>query len=286
MIYLSENLVLWLALTWQNPKLETCRNETQRDLPMTLPTARPWLVRLQPAVLSVGLLLVGNAAQAQVDETLDQWRLSLGYQHYSEPDMRLQGPELGLHWRRPSPHSLNFEADALVGVQNYSSAISGRLNDVLNIDTRWRVLQPSSAWPQWSYGLALHTHFNDLSGTTSLGYGGYQRISAQIWLPVRWRLQTEQAWEIDAGALLWGQHVSRLSQVGRGNSDVSNVQRSGVYLQASTTVESSYGPLTPYLRWAWVGDSDEKVVQLSGLRQRVYEPRNNRVDVGVQWRFR
>ncbi len=249
------------------------------------PRPRHLPANFKPALLSVSLALAVGAAQAQAADSND-WRLSLGYQHYSESAMRLQGPELGLHWRRPLSSGLQLEAEGLMGVQHYSSDRTGSLNNVFNLDTRWRVLQPLGALPAFSYGLALHTHFNNLRGVTTTGYGGYDRISTQIWLPVRWSISAEQPWALDAGALLWGQHVSRLSQVGSGNSDVTNVQRSGFYLQGSTTVDSSYGAFTPYVRWAWVDNSDEKVVQLSGLRQRVYEPRNNRVDVGLQWRFR
>lgn len=241
--------------------------------------------RFKPALLGAAMAFGMLAAHSQ-NAPADDWRLSLGYQHYSEPAMRLQGPEMGLHWRRPVGIGMQLEAEALVGIQNYNSDSTGSLNEVLNVDTRWRVMQPLGALPAFSYGLALHTHYNNLRGTTSTDNGGYERISAQIWLPVRWSISSAQPWEIDAGALLWGRHTSRLSQAGPGNSDVTNVQRTGFYLQGSTTLASSYGPITPYVRWAWVDNSDEKVTQFTGLRQRVYEPRNNRVDVGLQWRFR
>lgn len=225
-------------------------------------------------------------AQAQPLQNWGAWQLSAGWQNYSEPQMQLKGPELGLHWQSLNLAPYTLEADAHLGLQNYSSEVSGRLDSVLNLDTRWRALRTSTDQPQWQYGLALHTHANFLRGTTSLGFGGYDRLSTQVWLPVRWHSTHTQPWTVDAGWLLWGEHVSRLSQVNARFQDVTNTQRKGAYLQVSKKVHSSLGELEPYARWAWVDDSDVRVMNVSGQATSTYEPENTRLQVGVKWHFR
>ena len=232
-------------------------------------------------------LLVGaiGMAQAQTEQTLGGWQLSAGWQDYSEPQMNLKGPELGLHWQSRRLGAYTLEADAHVGLQNYSSSDSGRLDQVPNVDTRWRALRALTAQPQWQVGLALHTHANFLRGTTSLGFGGYDRLSTQVWLPVRWQSLGDQRWAIDAGWLLWGEHVSRLSQVNTSLQDVTNTQRKGAYFQISQKRHTSRGELEPYARWTWVDDSDVQEVTVSGQIRGAYEPRHNRLQVGLKWRF-
>ena len=229
---------------------------------------------------------VMGSAQAQPEEKRGAWQLSAGWQDYSEPQMNLKGPELGVHWQSQTWGQYTLESDAQLGLQNYSSVPSGRLDSVLNLDTRWRVLRASTAQPQWQVGLALHTHANFLRGTTSLGFGGYDRLSTQVWLPVRWQQNNTHPWTVDAGWLLWGQHVSRLSQVNTRLQDVTNQQRKGVYFQISKDIHTGLGEMQPYARWTWVDDSDVHWVSLVGMDRGTYEPRNNRLQVGLKWRIR
>jgi hypothetical protein len=239
--------------------------------------------------LCVAWVFVGAIVpvQAQPEQALGAWQLSTGWQDYSEPQMNLKGPELGVHWQSQKLGPYTLEADAHLGLQNYSSVPSGRLNSVLNLDTRWRALRVSTAQPQWQYGLALHTHTNFFRGTTSLGFGGYDRLSTQMWLPVRWHSASAQPWAVDAGWLLWGEHVSRLSQVNPRLQDVTNQQRKGVYLQISKNVHTDLGEMEPYARWTWVDNSDVRWVTVGpGQARGDYEPRNNRLQVGLKWQLR
>ena len=239
--------------------------------------------------LCAAWVFVGAIApvQAQPEQALGAWQLSTGWQDYSEPQMNLKGPELGVHWQSQKLGPYTLEADAHLGLQNYSSVPSGRLNSVLNLDTRWRALRASTAQPQWQYGLALHTHANFFRGTTSLGFGGYDRLSTQVWLPVRWHSASAQPWAFDAGWLLWGEHVSRLSQVNPHLQDVTNQQRKGVYLQISKNVHTDLGEMEPYARWTWVDNSDVRWVTVGpGQARGDYEPRNNRLQVGLKWQLR
>ncbi len=242
------------------------------------------LMSLCAAWVFVGAIV---PVQAQPEQVLGDWQLSTGWQDYSEPQMNLKGPELGVHWQSQKLGLYTLEADAHLGLQNYSSVPSGRLNSVLNLDTRWRALRVSTAQPQWQYGLALHTHTNFFRGTTSLGFGGYDRLSTQVWLPVRWHSANAQPWAVDAGWLLWGEHVSRLSQVNPRLQDVTNQQRKGVYLQISKNVHTDLGEMEPYARWTWVDNSDVRWVTVGpGQARGDYEPRNNRLQVGLKWQLR
>jgi len=242
------------------------------------------LLNLCAAWVFVGAIV---PVQAQPEQALGAWQLSTGWQDYSEPQMILKGPELGVHWQSQKLGPYTLEADAHLGLQNYSSVPSGRLNSVLNLDTRWRALKVSTAQLQWQYGLALHTHTNFFRGTTSLGFGGYDRLSTQVWLPVRWHSASAQPWAVDAGWLLWGEHVSRLSQVNPRLQDVTNQQRKGVYLQISKNVHTDLGEMEPYARWTWVDNSDVRWVTVGpGQARGDYEPRNNRLQVGLKWQLR
>ena len=84
-----------------------------------------------------------------------------------------------------------------------------------------------------------------------------------------------------------GEHVSRLSQVNTNLQDVTNQQRKGAYLQISKKVKTDHGELEPYAHWAWVDNSDVRWVTVApGVERGDYEPRNNRLQVGLKWRLR
>ena len=244
----------------------------------------------------LGLLLPVLAISQTVPEPLGIWSYSLGVQRYTEPSMQLLGPEVGLHWRsRPlaSWGQAQIEVDALAGQQKYSSDETGHRNNVPNIETRWRSLWPMNIAPNISYGLALHTHFNYLEGVTSAGYGGYDRKSTQLWLPFRWT-DSGQHWSalgpvkslsVDAGILLFGQHVSKLSQANAIKYiDITNTQHSGVYIQSKVDYSTASGTYSPFIRWTWVDDSN-KVNGLRSGQQDFYEPINRRLQIGVEWRY-
>lgn len=240
----------------------------------------------KPFRWSVGCLIASGVGLVQAQPASDVWQLSAAWQAYSEAQMSLKGPELGVHWQSRRWEAYNLEADAHWGLQNYSSSQSGRLEQVHNLDTRWRALRSPSVYSQWQYGLALHTHVNFLRGTTSLGFGGYDRLSTQVWLPIRWQSPDPQPWTMDAGWLLWGEHVSRLSQANSSLQDVTNTQRRGVYFQVSQKISSSRGDFEPYARWTWVDDSDIRQVTVNEQIKGAYEPLNRRLNVGVKWQFR
>jgi len=226
------------------------------------------------------------------------WATSAGLNSYTESMMRLQGPELGLHLRLSDVAwggHWGLEADVLYGRQDYESLSSGRKSNIPNIETRPRIMYAHTAQRTaglalgLSYGLALHTLWNNLEGPTTTNKGGYLRTAIQLWAPVRWREQLPMgswatAWTAEGGLLISGQHTSKLSQVSSDYIDVTNRQNKGAYLQFSSEHRQGLraGAWSPFVRFTWLGDSDtvpiSRVDQSNGT-----EPLSRRWQVGAQW---
>lgn len=244
-------------------------------------------------ITSICLSLFAHVAWGQdiAPEAHIRWGASGGMNHYEEPDlMQLKGPELGIHARvtdwAEMPHT-QFEGDFLFGRQKYTSVSSGNLSGVTNIETRWRALAPVfSDTPTnegFFAGLALHTLWNDLRGTSTFNgktYGGYQRSAAQLWLPLRWA--SGDVWQLDAGLLIYGRHASKLSEVNRSYSDIVNTQRRGHYAQVSMNVDLPKGDvIKPFIRYTHLADSN--TVAMGGFYW--LEPESERWQIGAVWEF-
>jgi len=220
-----------------------------------------------------------------------RWGVSAGMNAYKEPDlMQLKGPEVGLHARfshLPEMPTAQLEADLLLGKQKYTSVSSGSMSGVTNLETRWRGLVPlftdAPTQAGWFTGLALHTLWNDLRGTTTFQgntYGGYQRSAAQLWLPVRWA--DGDMWEVDAGLLVYGRHTSKLSEVNTSYSDIVNTQRRGQYAQVALSLPFNHGDaLKPFIRYTHLADSN--TVAMGGKYW--VEPDSTRWQIGAVWEF-
>jgi hypothetical protein len=227
------------------------------------------------------------------------WATSAGLNSYSEPGlMRLQGPEMGLHLQLSDVAwggHWGLEADVLYGRQDYESTGTGRKTNIPNIETRSRIMYAHTAQRTegpamgLSYGLAVHTLWNNLEGPTTTNNGGYLRTAIQLWAPVRWREQLgagrwATAWTAEGGLLISGQHTSKLSQVSSDYYDVTNRQNKGAYLQFSSEHRQGLraGAWSPFVRFTWLGDSD--TVPISRVDQsKGTEPLSQRWQVGAQW---
>jgi hypothetical protein len=272
---------------------------------------------LQPAASAITMLLCVGAAWAQSSTSATttvsaapdtavasglrwHWATSAGLNSYSEPGlMRLQGPEVGLHLRLSDAAwggHWGLEADVLYGRQDYESLNTGRLTDIPNIETRSRIMYAHTAQrtagPSMglSYGLAVHTLWNNLDGTTTTGAGGYVRKAIQLWAPVRWREGLAPggwatAWTAEGGVLISGQHTSVLSQVSAVYPDVTNRQDKGVYLQFSSEHRQGLraGAWSPFVRFTWLGDSDTVAFSTTTRHYQGTEPLSQRWQVGAQW---
>jgi hypothetical protein len=215
------------------------------------------------------------------------WGMSLGMNHYAESKMQLGGPEIGAHARLTGLDMLpnwQLEGDVLLGQQKYTSTGTGNMEGVRNIETRWRALVPvyntGVGQEGLSTGLGLHTLWNNLSGTSTTGHAGYVRQATQIWWPVRWTSNGD--WQLEGGLLLRGVHTSRLSQINSGYADIRNTQKSGAYLQTSTSILLEDGTYwSPFVRLTRLGDSD--IVRSN--HQAWVEPRSQRWQIGAMLNF-
>ena len=91
---------------------------------------------------------------------------------------------------------------------------------------------------------------------------------------------------IDAGILLFGKHISKLSQVNaKTYIDIENTQDRGIYFQSQLDYSTASGIYSPYVRWTWVDDSDKVNGLLSGKQGLFSEPINRRLQIGVEWKY-
>ena len=243
------------------------------------------------SLLAITAAFHSGAQTPEPDQPRFQWGVSGGMNSYKEPGlMQLKGPEVGLHSRVTNWASLpnaQFEGDILLGRQKYTSVSSGSLSGVTNLETRWRVLLPvfsdTPTHEGFFAGLALHTLWNDLRGTSTFNgqtFGGYERSARQLWLPVRWA--SGDMWEIDGGLLIYGRHTSMLSQVNTTYTDITNTQRRGQYAQVSMNLKLDNGDhLRPFVRYTHLGDSN--TVAMGGKNW--IEPESNRWQIGAVWEF-
>ena len=93
------------------------------------------------ATITIGLCLhLASGAHAQSTVT---WGVSAGMNKYTEANMKLVGPEIGLHARGvnvfPNTNWV-LEGDVLLGRQKYTSTSTGSMRNVGNVETRWRVM--------------------------------------------------------------------------------------------------------------------------------------------------
>lgn len=238
--------------------------------------------KLFPLAAFVLSLLAGAAlSQPAQQDNRPLWGVSTGWNQYTEPGlMQLAGPEVGLHARLNVPHDLQLEGDVLLGKQRYTSASSGSMNNVTNIETRWRVMTPTLTdyINDVSIGLGYHTLWNDLRGQTNTGHAGYQRTANQLWVPVRW--DTPWLFQFEGGLLVYGQHRSNLSEASSAYSDITNTQRRGHYVQISSPFFLQNGQaFTPFVRYAHLADSN--TVPMGGKLW--VEPASDRWQLGVQF---
>jgi hypothetical protein len=217
-------------------------------------------------------------------ETQVKWGISGGFNRYTEPNlMQLQGPEAGLHFQISNMRDLEnmqLEGDILLGAQKYTSTKSGTMTGVPNLENRYRALvsvyKDDATGEGFYAGVALHTLWNNLRQSP----GGYERTASQIWLPVRWH--SADAWDLDAGLLLYGRHTSKLSQAVIGYTDVVNTQRKGQYVQFTGEVPLENGDtLKPFVRYTHLADSDRVV--MGGYYW--VEPESHRWQIGAVWEF-
>lgn len=218
-------------------------------------------------------------------------QIGLGYGLYRESAMSLRGPELllGLRWK-PSP-TQRYALEWSAAQQHYDSDDTGAKSDVPYYEGRLQGLYRLGDGPAWlrdpELGWLVHYGYNDLRGRTTTQHVGYERVSWQLWLPVRWQVRggpstPSSALELEAGWLVYGEQTSRLSQVSALYSDARNVQRTGLYLQVRGPRwgDSGSPQWEPSLRVTRIGNSNSVRVRSTPTEYAV-EPTNLFIHLGL-----
>ena len=209
------------------------------------------------------------------------WAVGLGWWRYSEPVMKLEGPQLTL---RAQHHSQQdgwprlLEADIGVGSLRYSSQGSGSLSQVPLLRGQASALWPLEPAGQWRAGLQLEATWTDLRGTTSTGDSGYERFNSKAWAMLQY--ETSSTARTELGLLLRGRQQSYLSQAHPTLPDITNTQKHGIFLAYRHSPLDGpsgvgYG-LRPWIRYTSVSTSDEVGAD------RWYEPRNRTLQIGLE----
>ena len=215
-----------------------------------------------------------------------RWSLVAGWQRYRESDMRLIGPSAGLRVETVEGE-LDWgdaEAEVQIGLLNYASPISGRLNGIPSLHGRvalWLGSSPSGALPR--LGLAAQSEWTDLRGITDRGAEGYERLGVSLWLQAEWRLTSEaeakaRAPRLVASALLIGRQRSWLSQVSALYPDITNRQRRGAMLRLEVPWSAEGWRGLVYVGYRYLDDSDLHPLPLGGF---VYEPASRTIKLGA-----
>lgn len=219
------------------------------------------------------------------------WSAGLGWFRYSEPDMKLEGPQLTLrveHELRQPRWPVWLEADIGMGQLRYSSDASGTLSQLPLLHGRasalWRIDGGTDATAAsegiWRAGAQIEGTWTDLRGTSSMGHSGYERFNRKLWAVVHHELPGSARQE--GGVLLYGRQQSFLSQVpaSPGLPDITNRQTRGFFLGYRHNLwrwsAQSERALRPWVRYTEVSRSDQ--VGAQGW----YEPRNRTLLIGVE----
>lgn len=138
-------------------------------------------------------------------------------------------------------------------------------------------------------GLGYRYLFNDSRGLTSTGAAGYRRFSNYLYAPigVSWRTPVRGDWvlvpSLEWDLFLRGWQITKLSDTGLGNTDVTNTQTSGYGFRVAAMFENQAWSWGPWLHYWNIKDSD---VQPIGMGYVGWEPANHTLELGVEIRRR
>lgn len=270
-----------------------------------------WTLVLAAALLAAvsGAAIAQEAAQprpdaAQPNPLLNRRGWEAGGQiasyRYEEPNfMKLSGGRIG----GVGAYTFAFENRAFVridmrasyGLLEYESVSTGTQDDVPDFITEARVvvgwdwLAGESTALSPYVGLGYRYLYNDLSGYSSTGAVGYERISQYLYVPLGITLRfraTERlviAPTLEYDLFLRGWQDSYLSDTGLGYSDAENKQSDGYGYRAYLMFETRRWALGPYMHYWKIKASD--VVQIAPNTY-AYEPENWTREYGLEFRYR
>ena len=138
-------------------------------------------------------------------------------------------------------------------------------------------------------GFGYRYLFNDARGISSTGNWGYRRESNYLYLPfgvIHRRMLNAQAKlvsTLEYDRLLAGKQISRLSDGGQGDSDVTNYQSNGYGLKLSFMYERNDRAIGPYAHYWKIARSDTAIRYQNGVPVGIgWEPDNNTIELGMK----
>jgi hypothetical protein len=138
-------------------------------------------------------------------------------------------------------------------------------------------------------GLGYRFLFNDLRGYSSSGAVGYRRYSNYSYAPIGLtsRISISEQWvlapTLEYDAFIHGQQISKLSDAGLGDPDVTNTQNGGFGYRVSIMAETGHWAFGPWLHYWHIRDSDLQRINATTLG---LEPANWTREVGFELRYR
>jgi len=249
-----------------------------------------------------GAVFLVAPARAQTDPLATRPGLEAGAQvaryRYHERGMQLTGNRAGAAatYALVSPETQLFtrmEARGSYGSLKYTG--SGTLYAVPDWILEARIVGGRDFFPGGGIslspylGLGYRRLYDDLRGYSSTGAVGYRRYSTYLYAPVGLtsRIRMGNRWVLAPGiecdAFLRGKQVSKLSDAGLGDSDVTNAQDSGVGYRASLMAETAHWVFGLWMHYWHIRDSD---LQPSSPGALAYEPENWTREAGFEVRYR
>lgn len=140
-------------------------------------------------------------------------------------------------------------------------------------------------------GFGFRHFYSDERGTTSTGAEGYRRVNNLIYLPFgvkpRFRVTDDSriTTTLEYDLMLHGLQMSMLSDVDPGNPDLHNSQSGGYGLRADAMWEHASWGIGPYLIYWNISQSDTTCATGSLYTLCGYEPANNTVEGGIQFKY-
>ena len=249
-----------------------------------------------------GAIFLAASARAQTDLLATRPGLELGGQvaryRYHEPGMQLTGNRagaVGAYVLVGSETRLFARMEARGSYGSLTYAGSGTLHAVPDwvLEARFvggRDFFPAGGISLSPYlGLGYRRLYNDLRGYSSTGAVGYRRYSSYLYAPLGLtsRIRTGSRWVLAPGieydAFLRGKQISKLSDAGLGDNDVSNTQDSGVGYRVSLMAETERWVFGLWMHYWHIRDSD---LQPSSPGTLAYEPENWTREGGFELRYR
>jgi hypothetical protein len=138
-------------------------------------------------------------------------------------------------------------------------------------------------------GLGYRFLFNDLRGYSSTGAVGYRRYSNYFYAPIGLtsRISIDEQWvlapTLEYDAFIRGRQISKLSDAGLGDPDVTNTQNGGFGYRVSIMAETGHWAFGPWLHYWHIRDSDLQRINATTLG---LEPANWTREAGFEVRYR